>query len=124
MISAAGLTPPSDDLRICEPPESTRFTLGTAGRRYQYRYWQDAQFDAVDMLRPAAEARGISLAAMSIAWVLNQPGITSAIVGASNADQLSGALEAETLDWDEELQKACDAPWYALPRRPVIEGYR
>jgi aryl-alcohol dehydrogenase (NADP+) len=107
-----------------DPQENTRFTLGTAGRRYQYRYWQDAQFDAVDMLRPVAEAKGVSMAALAIAWVLNQPGVTSAIVGASNPDQLAASFEAAQLDWNDDLQKACDPPWWSLPRRPVIEGYR
>jgi aryl-alcohol dehydrogenase-like predicted oxidoreductase len=76
------------------------------------------------MLRPAADAKGVSLAALSIAWVLNQPGVTSAIVGASSPDQLSASFEAEQLDWSPDLQKACDPPWWFLPRRPVLEGYR
>ncbi len=98
--------------------------LGTAARRYQQRYWDDAQFDAVDLLRKVADGRGVSLAALSIAWVLAQPGVTSAIVGASSPDQLSAALEASQLDWGADLQKACDEAWWTLPRRPVVEGYR
>ena len=107
-----------------EPPENTRFTLGTAARRYQQRYWQDAQFDAVDALRAVAERKGVSLAALSIGWVLAQDGITSAIVGASSADQLDGALEAAQIDFDADLLKACDSAWWSLPRRAVLEGYR
>jgi aryl-alcohol dehydrogenase-like predicted oxidoreductase len=61
---------------------------------------------------------------LAIAWVLAQPGITSAIVGASEPDQLAAAAEAAQLEWKPELQQACDAAWYTLPRRPVIEGYR
>ena len=107
-----------------DPPENTRFVLGTAARTYQNRYWNDAQFDAVDILRKVADGRGVSLAALSIAWTMAQPGVTSAIVGASSADQLSGALEAVQLEWDADLQKACDVAWWTLPRRPVVEGYR
>jgi aryl-alcohol dehydrogenase (NADP+) len=106
------------------PPEGTRFTLGTAARRYQQRYWQDAQFDAVDMLREIAAGRGIDMAALAIAWVIAQPGVTSAIVGASSPQQLDAALEAAQLDIDAGLLKACDELWWTLPRRPIIEGYR
>jgi aryl-alcohol dehydrogenase (NADP+) len=107
-----------------EPQEGTRFTLGMAGRGYQYRYWEDAQFDAVDALRPVAERKGITLASMAIAWVMAQPGITSAIVGASAPEQLNAAFEAAQIDLDDETLKACDGPWWRLPRRRVLEGYR
>jgi aryl-alcohol dehydrogenase (NADP+) len=107
-----------------DPQEGTRFMLGTAARRYQQRYWDDAQFDAVDMLRSVADGHGVSLGALAIAWVMAQPGITSAIVGASSADQLDAAFEAAKLEWNADLQKACDGTWFKLPRRPVIEGYR
>jgi 1-deoxyxylulose-5-phosphate synthase len=106
------------------PQEGTRFMLGTAARRYQQRYWDDAQFDAVDMLRAIAEKRGVSLAALSIAWVMHRPGITSAIVGASSPDQLDAAFEASKLELDRDTIKECEAAWWTLPRRPVLEGYR
>jgi aryl-alcohol dehydrogenase (NADP+) len=106
------------------PQEGTRFTLGTAEQRYQQRYWDDAQFDAVEMLRSVADGHGVSLGALAIAWVLAQPGITSAIVGASEPGQLAAAAEAAQLEWNADLERACDAAWYTLPRRPVLEGYR
>jgi len=56
--------------------------------------------------------------------VMAQPGITSAIVGASSPDQLDAAFEAAQLDLDADLMKAIDPIWYHLPRRPVLEGYR
>ena len=107
-----------------EPQENTRFTLGTAGRRYQWRYWQDAQFDATARLKDAADARGVNMASLAIAWVIQQPGISSAIVGASRPEQLEGALGAIGLTIDDELREACERAWWELPRRPVIEGYR
>ncbi len=61
---------------------------------------------------------------MAVAWVLAQPGITSAIVGASKPAQLDDTLAAAGLQLDDELREACDAAWWQLPRRPVIEGYR
>ena len=107
-----------------DPWEGHRFTLGTAGRRYQQRYWHDVHFDAVDAFTKAVEARGLAPAAVAVAWVLAQPGITAAIVGASDADQLSAPFEAVDIELDDELRAACDEAWWQLPRRPVIEGYR
>lgn len=107
-----------------EPLEGTRFTLGSAARRYQQRYWQDALFDAVDELRPHAESRGMELASLAVAWAMRQPGVTSAIVGASRPEQLAASLKAPDIELDDGLRAACDALWWSLPRRAVIEGYR
>ncbi len=107
-----------------EPQEGTRFTLGSAAIRYQQRYWDDAQFDAVAALRDAVDAREKTLAPVAIAWVLAQPGITSAIIGASKPEQLEDTLAAADLQLDDELREACDAAWWSLPKRPVVEGYR
>jgi aryl-alcohol dehydrogenase-like predicted oxidoreductase len=106
------------------PREGTRFTMGNAGRMYQHRYWDDPYFEAVEVLRKEADARGIHVASIAIAWTLAQPGITSAIFGASRPDQLGPVLEADGLTLDEELKNACDALWLRIPRRPVLEGYR
>ena len=107
-----------------EPREGTRFTLGRAGRFYQYRYWQDAQFDEVEGLGKELLSRGLELVSASVAWVLGQPGITSAIVGASQPEQLAAARAGADLELDDDVRELCDAVWYRLPRRPVIEGYR
>lgn len=107
-----------------EPLEGSRFTLGNAARVYQHRYWQDALFDAVDALRPLAQERGIELASAAVAWVLAQPGITSAIVGASRPEQLDASLKAVGTQLDDGMKAALDAAWWPLPRRPVVEGYR
>lgn len=107
-----------------EPPEASRFTLGSAARVYQARYWHDVQFDAVDGFCEAAETRGHAAASVAVAWVLEQPGTTSAIVGATSADQLSASLAAVDVEFDDELRAICDKIWWDLPRRPVVEGYR
>ncbi len=106
------------------PREGTRFTLGTAAKIYQWRYWQPAQFEATEALRKGVEERGLDLASVAIAWVLAQPGLTSAIIGASHPDQLAASLAALDVELDDELREATDAVWWRLPRRPVVEGYR
>jgi len=107
-----------------EPSQGSRFTLGTAAKIYQWRYWQPAQFEAVEALNKLAEERGMNLVSVSIAWVLEQPGISSVIIGASRPDQLDASFAALELKLDDDLREACDAVWWQLPRRPVVEGYR
>jgi aryl-alcohol dehydrogenase-like predicted oxidoreductase len=98
------------------PSEGTRFTLRNAGQLYQARYWQEAQMQAVEKLKAFCSERNLSLAQVALAWVLAQPAITSAIVGASRPEQLEGSLPAVDLVLDEDVMAACDEVWYQLPR--------
>lgn len=95
----------------------TRFTLqNNAGNLYQARYWQDAQLQAVNQLKQLCDERQVSITQVAIAWVLAQPAITSAIVGASKAEQLDQSLPAIDFSIDEQLLATCDDIWYQLPR--------
>jgi aryl-alcohol dehydrogenase-like predicted oxidoreductase len=71
-------------------------------------------------LRPIAEARGVSVARVALAWTLQQPGITSVIIGAKNEDQLKDNVAATELTLTaEELAKLAEAS--ALP--PEYPGW-
>lgn len=97
--------------------EGSRFTLGNnSGSMYRRRYWNDAVFDEVGRLGDFFAARGKSLAHVALAWVLRQPGITSAIVGASKVEQLRDSLGKLDLMLDADELAACDAAWFNLPR--------
>jgi len=99
------------------PREGTRFTLGNAASLYQQRYWQEAQLDVVERLAADVASRGKSLTHVALRWVLDQPGVTAAIVGASRAEQLRDSLKALDVALDDDDRRACDEAWYALPRR-------
>lgn len=107
-----------------EPQEDTRFTLGKAGNMYQWRYWQDSMIDACELYAAACRQRDLDPASVAVAWVLRQPAVTSAIIGASRPDQLTATLLGPEVKIDEDLMKLCDEIFWKLPRRPVIEGYR
>jgi 1-deoxyxylulose-5-phosphate synthase len=98
------------------PPETTRFSIGKTGDLYRERYWQAAQLEAVQELQKFFEPRGKSILQVAIAWVLAQPGITSAIVGASKPEQLDASLAAVHVTLDDEEKAACNGAWYQLPR--------
>ena len=99
------------------PREGTRFTLGNAAKLYQARYWQDEQLDVVERLSADLASRGRNITHVALRWVLDQPGVTAAIVGASRAAQLRDSLQGVDLTLDEADRRACDEAWYALPRR-------
>jgi 1-deoxyxylulose-5-phosphate synthase len=91
------------------PTVGTRFTLGSASRRYQERYWADDKFEVVEAMRPLAADAGISLAQMAMGWVLSKPDITVPIVGASSSAQLADAIAAEAAPIDPSLVAELDA---------------
>lgn len=96
------------------PADNTRFAV--AGKLYMDRYWNDACFEAVERLRRFLEERGKSLTHAALGWVLKQPVVTSAIVGATSADQLRDSLGAVETELDADELERCDRIWYELPR--------
>ncbi|HEY4103849.1 MAG TPA: aldo/keto reductase [Polyangiaceae bacterium] len=94
----------------------SRFSLNQAGKFYQQRYWQSAQFEAVESLKRFFSERNRSLTEVALAWVLAQPGVTSAILGASRAEQLDQSLPGSTLELSTEERAFCDQIWFDLPR--------
>ncbi len=105
-----------------KPVPGTRFTLGKAGDLYRDRYWHQAQLEAVEQLRQFFAPRGKSLVRVAVAWVLAQPGITSAIVGGSRPEQLDESLSAVDVTLDVEELEACNLAWFSLPRPAKAPG--
>ncbi len=85
------------------PVEGSRFTLGTAGTMYQDRYWHENVFDTVEQLSKVADAAGLALPTLALAWVLAHPAVTAPIVGASRPDQLDATLAAVDTTLDADL---------------------
>jgi len=107
------------------PEENSRFTVRNAGELYQTRYWHEAQLTAVEQLKRLCDERDLLIGQVAIAWILENPTITSAIVGASKSEQLDQTLPAIDLQLDESLREACNAVWYQIPREPNPEvAYR
>jgi aryl-alcohol dehydrogenase-like predicted oxidoreductase len=94
-----------------EAPAGGRFTaaVGKAGAMYQERYWHDREFETIDALRNIAAEIGASMTKMAVAWVLANPVITSAIIGASRPDQLTDTLAAVDFKLAAEVKTKLDA---------------
>jgi aryl-alcohol dehydrogenase-like predicted oxidoreductase len=101
-----------------QPAAGTRFAVLTGPTKsiYHKRYWQDEQFEAVDHLHKYFAGRNKSLTQAAIAWVLAQPDVTSAIVGATSAAQLLESIPATELPLDNEEMATCSEVWFRLPR--------
>jgi aryl-alcohol dehydrogenase-like predicted oxidoreductase len=55
---------------------------------------KDRAWDCIDVMRPIAEAKGVSVAQVALAWLLHQPQVTSVIVGAKRPEQLADNIAA------------------------------
>ncbi len=99
------------------PEAGSRFDLMKEGNSlYHERYWKDAQFNAVERLSAHFESKNISLAQAAISWVLQNPVVTSAIVGASKPEQLAATLPSISLRLTQEDLEVCNAAWFSIPR--------
>lgn len=80
-----------------EPDARSRFGSGKGAAMYKDRYWHEREFIAVSEFVKLAAQAGIPPVRLAVAWVLAQPAVTSAILGASRAEQLTEVLaSAET----------------------------
>jgi aryl-alcohol dehydrogenase-like predicted oxidoreductase len=69
-------------------------------------YRTDATFDALEALEREAEERGVSMAALSLAWLLHVPELTAIVVGPNTVEQFAPVVEAleVRLDPDEHAR--------------------
>ncbi|MFN2464678.1 MAG: aldo/keto reductase family protein [Candidatus Dormibacteria bacterium] len=88
------------------PPDS-RGADERASRPIQ-GYLQEDMLKAVQGLRPIAEEAGITMAQMAIAWVLRQPNVTSAIIGATRPAQVEENIKAAEVRLDAATLSAID----------------
>ena len=68
----------------------------------------DDILEAVQRLRPIAESAGLTMAQMALAWVLREPNVSSAIIGASRPGQLDDNARASGVKLSAEVLEAID----------------
>jgi aryl-alcohol dehydrogenase-like predicted oxidoreductase len=69
---------------------------------------QDPVLEAVQRLRPVAEEAGLTMPQLALAWVLRQPNLASAIVGASRPEQVRANASASGITLDAPTLAAVD----------------
>jgi aryl-alcohol dehydrogenase-like predicted oxidoreductase len=75
---------------------------------------KDRGFAIIDAMRPIAEAKGVSVARIALAWLLHQPVVSSVIVGAKKPEQLADNIAATKVVLSEDELKTL-AEISALP---------
>jgi len=65
----------------------------------------------INSVQKLAEARGVSMAKIALAWVLRNPLVTSPIVGATKPHHLPEAVEALALELTDEEAQELEAPY-------------
>jgi aryl-alcohol dehydrogenase-like predicted oxidoreductase len=70
--------------------------------------WSDRQWELLPTVRDVADKLGVTMAQVAVNWAATQPGIASAIVGASNPKQLESSIEALSFELPVELRAALD----------------
>ena len=87
-----------------EPPEGARFA-DTSNPLYRRRL-NDRIYDVVEGLEPMAQEKGVSLSQFSLAWCMQQPGVTSPIIGPRTMEQLEDNLAAADITFSEDELRA------------------
>jgi len=80
-----------------------------------YLYSQPTDFDVVERVAEIATDRGVSAAQVALAWLLQKPGVTAPIVGATKVPHLADALAGEELTLTEEEIKGLETPYVPHP---------
>jgi len=90
------------------PPPGTRATSERMGR-YMDRLMQPKLLRAVQQLKPIAEEAGLTMPQFALAWVLREPNVASAIIGASRPQQVIENAHASGVIVDTHLFQRAEA---------------
>lgn len=88
------------------PPAGSRMTLRPEGGE---RFRTDATFDALEAFEREARGRGVSMAALALAWLLHVPEVTAIVVGPNTVAQLTPVREALELTLTDDERDALEA---------------
>jgi len=89
-------------------PAVSRFTGENGKLKSDNRYLTDDILTRVQQLKPLAADAGLSMAALAVAWVLQNPNVSAAIVGASRPEQLIDTAAAAGVKLDAALLAQVD----------------
>jgi aryl-alcohol dehydrogenase-like predicted oxidoreductase len=97
-------------------PAGSRATDEKSGADFISRLMTDDVLNTVAQLQPLADQAGLSMAQLAVAWVLQNPNVSAAIIGASRPEQVRDNVKAAGKKLDADLMKAID-----LALDPVAE---
>jgi aryl-alcohol dehydrogenase-like predicted oxidoreductase len=89
-------------------PAGSRATDEKGGANMVKRFLNDDVLERVQKLEPLASEAGLSLAQLAVAWVLQNPNVASAIIGASRPEQVHENVKAAGVKLGPDLMAAID----------------
>ncbi|UVJ39197.1 aldo/keto reductase family protein [Arthrobacter sp. CJ23] len=89
-------------------PADSRFTTDNGELKTDHRYLSDDVLTRVQQLKPLAAEAGLSMAALALAWVLQNSNVSAAIVGASRPEQLVDNATAVGVKLEADLMDRID----------------
>ena len=90
------------------PPQGSRAADEKGGADMIKRFMNDDVLGRVQQLKPVAEEAGLSMAQLAVAWVLQNPNVSAAIVGASRPEQVGENVKAAGVRLEPELMVRID----------------
>ncbi|MEH3088566.1 MAG: aldo/keto reductase family protein [Microbacterium arborescens] len=87
-------------------PEGSRATDEKSGANFIKRFLNDEVLMAVQKLKPIADEAGLTVAQLSLAWVLHNDNIAAALVGASRPEQLEDTVKASGVKLEQSAYDA------------------
>jgi aryl-alcohol dehydrogenase-like predicted oxidoreductase len=91
-----------------QAPAGSRAMDDKGGANFISRFLRDEVLEAVQALRPLADQAGLTLAQLAVAWVLQNPNVSAAIVGASRPSQVAENAKAAGMKLDAGLLERID----------------
>jgi aryl-alcohol dehydrogenase-like predicted oxidoreductase len=96
-------------------PEGSRAADEKGGADMIKRFMRDDVLERVQRLQPVADEVGLSLAQLAVAWVLQNPNVAAAIIGASRPEQVHENVKASGVDLSAEVLAKIDEVLGDLP---------
>jgi aryl-alcohol dehydrogenase-like predicted oxidoreductase len=90
------------------PPAGSRASDTTGVGRFMTRFMSDDVLGRVQRLAPLAQEAGLSMAQLALAWVLQNPQVSSAIIGATRPEQVRDNVKAAGVKLGAELMQRID----------------
>jgi aryl-alcohol dehydrogenase-like predicted oxidoreductase len=91
-----------------QPPPAGSRAVSEAGAQFIARFMTEDVLARVQRLRPFAQEAGLSMAQLAVAWVLQNPNVSSAIVGATRPEQVRDNVKASGVVLDAAIMKRID----------------
>jgi aryl-alcohol dehydrogenase-like predicted oxidoreductase len=89
------------------PPAGSRAT-DERGSGFVTRYLTEEILAKVQLLRPVAEQAGLTLAQLAVAWTLQNPAVSAAIIGATRPEQVRENVRASGVQLDQAVLRQID----------------